>query len=153
MREKVTLDTAVKMEYNLFTTKREVPFMDEKDFLVDTSVKRGKGLLVATIVLLLLATLAVTLCVSMSASCMKFAFADEVGLDGLALIVLIPGMLIFAFVGLVLSGISWILASNVTKKYIGAEKIFGRIATVVSILYVSASVILPILTILLLQNQ
>ena len=127
-------------------------FLDEMDFTVEPVAKRGKGLLVATIVLLLLATLAVTLCVVMSVSAMEFAFVDA-GWDELALIVLIPGMLIFAFVGLVLSGISWILASNVTKKHIGAEKIFGRIATVVSILYVSASVILPILTIFLLQNQ
>ena len=33
-------------------------------FATDTTAKRGKGLIVAAIVLLLLATLAVTLCVS-----------------------------------------------------------------------------------------
>ena len=121
-------------------------------FETDTTAKRGKGLIVATIVLLLLATLAVTLCVSMSASCMKFAFADEVGLDGLALIVLIPGMLIFAVVGLILSVIASILAGRVRRGYIGGEKIFGTVSKIVSIIYILASVILPIVTILLLQQ-
>lgn len=121
-------------------------------FATDTTEKRGKGLIVATIVLLLLATLAVTLCVSMSASCMKFAFADEVGLDGLALIVLLPGMLIFAVVGLILSVIASILAGRVRRGYIGGEKIFGTVSKIVSIIYILASVILPIVTILLLQQ-
>ena len=126
--------------------------MDEKDFSVDTSVKRGKGWLVATIVLLLLATLAVATCVAASVSAMEFAFVDA-GWDELALIVLIPGMLIFAAVGLILSAIALPLARKVKKKYIGAEKIFGRIATVVSFLYIAVSVILPVVTVLLLQNQ
>ena len=120
-------------------------------FATDTTAKRGKGLIVATIVLLLLATLAVTLCVSMSVSCMEFAFADEVGLDGLALIVLLPGMVIFAVVGLVLSVIASILAGRVRRGYIGGEKIFGTVSKIVSIIYILASVILPIVTILLLQ--
>ena len=121
-------------------------------FATDTTAKRGKGLIVATIVLLLLATLAVTLCVSMSVSCMEFAFADEVGLEGLALIVLLPGMLIFAVVGLILSVIASILAGKVRRGYIGGEKIFGTVSKIVSIIYILASVILPIVTILLLQQ-
>lgn len=121
-------------------------------FATDTTAKRGKGLIVATIVLLLLATLAVTLCVSMSVSCMKFALADEVGLDGLVLIVLLPGMLIFAVVGLILSVIASILAGKVRRGYIGGEKIFGTVSKIVSIIYILASAILPIVTILLLQQ-
>lgn len=121
-------------------------------FATDTTAKRGKGLIVAAIVLLLLATLAVTLCVSMSVSCMKFALADEVGLDGLVLIVLLPGMLIFAVVGLILSVIASILAGKVRRSYIGGEKIFGTVSKIVSIIYILASVILPIVTILLLQQ-
>ena len=121
-------------------------------FATDTTAKRGKGLIVATIVLLLLATLAVTLCVSMSVSCMKFALADEVGLDGLVLIVLLPGMLIFAVVGLILSVIASILAGKVRRSYIGGEKIFGTVSKIVSIIYILASAILPIVTILLLQQ-
>ena len=121
-------------------------------FATDTRAKRGKGLIVATIVLLLLATLAVTLCVSMSVSCMEFAFADEVGLDALALIVLLPGMVIFAVVGLILSVIALILAGKVRRGYIGGEKIFGTVSKIVSIIYILASVILPIVTIILLQQ-
>ena len=121
-------------------------------FATDTTAKRGKGLIVAAIVLLLLATLAVTLCVSMSVSCMKFALADEVGLDGLVLIVLLPGMLIFAVVGLILSVIASILAGKVRRGYIGGEKIFGTVSKIVSIIYILASAILPIVTILLLQQ-
>lgn len=121
-------------------------------FATDTTAKRGKGLIVAAIVLLLLATLAVTLCVSMSVSCMKFALADEVGLDGLVLIVLLPGMLIFAVVGLILSVIASILAGKVRRSYIGGEKIFGTVSKIVSIIYILASAILPIVTILLLQQ-
>ena len=121
-------------------------------FATDTTAKRGKGLIVATVVLLLLATLAVTLCVSMSVSCMEFAFADEVGLDGLALILLLPGMLIFAVVGLILSVIASILAGKVRRGYIGGEKIFGTVSKIISIIYILASVILPIVTILLLQQ-
>ena len=127
-------------------------FLDEMDFTVEPVVKRGKGILVATIVLLLLATLAVTLCVSMSVSCMEFAFADEVGLDALALIFLLPGMVIFAVVGLVLSVIASILAGKVRRGYIGGEKIFGTVSKIISIIYILASVILPIVTILLLQQ-
>ena len=121
-------------------------------FATDTTAKRGKGLIVAAIVLLLLATLAVTLCVSMSVSCMKFALADEVGLDGLVLSVLLPGMLIFAVVGLILSVIASILAGKVRRSYIGGEKIFGMVSKIVSIIYILASAILPIVTILLLQQ-
>lgn len=121
-------------------------------FATDTTVKRGKGLIVATVVLLLLATLAVTFCVSMSVSCMEFAFADEVGLDALALIVLLPGMVISAVVGLILSVIASILAGKVRRSYIGGEKIFGTVSKIVSIIYILASVILPIVTILLLQQ-
>ena len=127
-------------------------FLDEMDFTVEPEVKRGKGILVATIVLLLLATLAVTLCVSMSVSCMEFAFADEVGLDALALIVLLPGMVIFAIVGLILSVIASILAGKVRRGYIGGEKVFGTVSKIISIIYILASVILPIVTILLLQQ-
>ncbi len=121
-------------------------------FATDTTAKRGKGLIVATIVFHLLATLAVTLCVAMSVSCMEFAFADEVGLDALALIVLLPGMVIFAVVGLILSVIASILAGRVRRGYIGGEKIFGTVSKIVSIIYILASVILPIVTILLLQQ-
>ena len=121
-------------------------------FATDTTAKRGRGLIVATIVLLLLATLAVTLCVSMSVSCMEFAFADEVGLNGLALIVLLPGMVIFAVVGLILSVIASILAGKVRRSYIGGEKIFGTVSKIVSIIYILVSVILPIVTIILLQQ-
>ena len=123
-----------------------------RDFTPETRVKRGRGILVVTAILLVLATLAVILCVSMSVSCMEFAFADEVGLDGLALIVLLPGMVIFAVVGLILSVIASILAGKVRRSYIGREKIFGTVSKIVSIIYILVSVILPIVTIILLQQ-
>lgn len=123
-----------------------------RDFTPETRVKRGRGILVVTAILLVLATLAVILCVSMSVSCMEFAFADEVGLNGLALIVLLPGMVIFAVVGLILSVIASILAGKVRRSYIGREKIFGTVSKIVSIIYILVSVILPIVTIILLQQ-
>ena len=125
--------------------------MDEMDFAVDTSVKRGKGLLVATIVFWLLATLALTMCVSMSVSVMDLALTAE-GLDGLALIVLLPAMLIFAVAGLILSIVSSVLSGKARKKYIGAEKIIGTLLMIISILYSVASAVLPIVSILMLPK-
>ena len=63
-----------------------------------------------------------------------------------------PFLSIFAVVGLILSVIASILAGKVRRGYIGGEKFFGTVSKIVSIIYILASVILPIVTILLLQQ-
>lgn len=115
------------------------------------AVGTRKRPLVATVILAMLSTLLMTLTAVVSASSMKFAFY-EAGLEGLALIVLLPAMLLFAVVGIILSVITLVLSLKVRKRYLGGERIFGTVVAVLSSLYIAASVILPILTILLLSN-
>ena len=122
-----------------------------RDFTTETRVKRGRGILVVTAILLVLATLAVMLCVSMSAASIKIA-VNEMGPEALALIALLPGMLIFGFAGAVISVITSVLARKIRKRYLGAEQKFGGVSLAISLIYIATSVILPIVTIILLQQ-
>ena len=122
-----------------------------RDFTPETRVKCGRGILVVTAILLVLATLAVILCVSISAASIKIA-VNEMGPEALALIALLPGMLIFGFAGAVISVITSVLARKIRKRYIGAEQKFSRVSLAISLIYIATSVILPIVTIILLQQ-
>ncbi len=122
---------------------------------MDNKVSKGRVVhLTAAIIVLILATLAFTLTMSLSYSAIDLEArhsaaadsGDQLGL-GLSQAIVIIYLIVIGVANLILSAIGVTLSATVWRYRQGKTRIFGMVSTVLNSLYILAGIIVPMIAI------
>ena len=129
--------------------------MDNREIIEpvqDTAKREGNaGKTVHTVASIVIFIIATVLCVTtvIFNVDMHIVFVTAEGFDRLALIVLIPVSIFFAFVTSVLGTVGVVLSSTVWRYREGRDRVFGMVSTVLNSIYILVSILLPVIILLI----